>query len=61
MKFFLKKTENSNSNFLNRIIIGFAYGLIKSRDIILRKNFGFTPQDAMDFISIGTTRPKYRG
>ena len=53
MKFFLKKTENSNPNFLNRIIIGFAYGLIKSRDIILRKNFGFTPQDAMDFISIG--------
>ena len=56
IKLFLKKTENSDPNFLNRVIIGFAYGLIKSRDLILRKNFGFTPQDAMDFISIGIGR-----
>lgn len=55
-KLFLKKTENLKPNFLNRAIIGFAYGLIKSRDLILKKNFGFTPQDAMDFISIGIGR-----
>jgi len=56
IRLFLKKTEKSKPNFLNRIIIGFAYGLIQSRDLILKENFGFTPQDAMDFISIGIGR-----
>ena len=56
IRLFLKKTEKSKPNFLNRIIIGFAYGLIQSRDLILKENFGFTLQDAMDFISIGIGR-----
>ncbi|MFX1572205.1 MAG: hypothetical protein ACFFB0_05615 [Promethearchaeota archaeon] len=52
MKIFKKKDKSKDSNYLNRMIIGLGLGLVKSRDFILNKDFGVSPQDAMDSLSI---------
>jgi hypothetical protein len=41
---------------LNKIIIGFGYGLIKNRHSLLTKEFGIDPQIAMNFLSFGIGR-----
>jgi hypothetical protein len=52
----MNREQNSKSIFLNRMIIGLAYGLIRNRDSLLTKEYDFTPQDAMDYLSIGIGR-----
>lgn len=37
---------------MSKSIIGLGYGLVKTNDLILNKEFGITPQDAMDALSI---------
>jgi hypothetical protein len=50
MKFSTKKKKEKN--FMSKSIIGLGYGLVKTNDLILNKEFGITPQDAMDALSI---------
>ena len=46
------KRKDNKSRYLNRTIIGLGYGLIKTREFILNKEFGVSTQDAMDSLSI---------
>ncbi|MFX1498614.1 MAG: hypothetical protein ACFFBH_13905 [Promethearchaeota archaeon] len=48
----LRKDKKNESHYLNRTIIGLGYGLIRTRDFILNKDFGVSTQDAMDSLSI---------
>jgi len=48
---FLKKKKNEK-NFISKSMIGLGYGLVKTNELILNKDLGITPQDAMDALSI---------
>jgi hypothetical protein len=50
MKFSRKK--KNEKNFISKSIIGLGYGLVKANELILNKDIGITPQDAMDALSI---------
>ena len=50
MKF--SRMNKNEKNFISKSMIGLGYGLVKSNDLILNKDFGITPQDAMDALSI---------
>jgi hypothetical protein len=48
---FLKNKKNEK-NFISKSMIGLGYGLVKTNELILNKDLGITPQDAMDALSI---------
>jgi hypothetical protein len=47
--------------FLNKIVIGLGYGLIKSKDLILNQDLGISTQDAMDSLSLWIGREIMKG
>jgi hypothetical protein len=49
MRFSRKK--KSEKNFISKTLIGLGYGLVKANELILNKDLGITPQDAMDSLS----------
>ena len=50
MKF--RRRKKILNEFLGRSIIGLGYGLVKTKDLILDKDLGIVPQDAMDALSV---------
>ena len=50
MKF--SKKKKNQKNFISKTMIGLGYGLVKTNELILNRDFGITPQDAMDALSI---------
>lgn len=49
MKF--SKKKKNEKNFISKSMIGLGYGLVKTNELILNKEYGITPQDAMDVLS----------
>lgn len=48
----MKIRGKKKENMINRVIIGLGYGLVQTRDLILNKEMGIVPQDAMDALSV---------
>ncbi|MHA1520654.1 MAG: hypothetical protein ACTSRK_10775 [Promethearchaeota archaeon] len=48
----MKIRSKKKENLINRVIIGLGYGLVKTKDLILNKEMGIAPQDAMDALSV---------